>query len=144
MKSGAGSIGNARDQFVLYLNNKPAAKFDSMAEAEYSAAMMGKRSPGTSIEIRKESCDEELIKKIQESLFNYLNNLINEVGTVPSIGSTAAPAAGNVANVTPQGGTITSKPAAPATPDTIDAMAQMLKNAGLNPAQLNQIITKAR
>ena len=78
-----------------------------------------------------------------------LQELINEITGI----ATGMPATGNVANTAPQGTGITSTgpkplttpvPPKPKTPQEIDAMAQIVKNAGLNPTQLNQVILKAK
>ena len=80
-------------------------------------------------------------------LFEFFKNQyeekLNEVGTVGTVGTTGAPAtAGNVANTAPAAtGTVTNKPV---TQQGVDAMAQMLKSAGLNPSQLNQVMSKAK
>lgn len=132
-----------QEKYILYLNGKPTASFESMQEAEDAVSKIFPRLKGYSAEIRREFCDQETVKKIQESLLSYVVELINEVATTPSVGTVAgsAPAA-NVANAAAtSSGTISSKPK---TQQDIDSMSQMLKNAGFNPAQLNQIIAKAR
>lgn len=66
---------------------------------------------------------------------------LNEVGTVGTVGTTGAPT-GNVANTAPAAtGTVTNKPMSQ---QGVDALGQMLKSAGLNPSQLNQVISKAK
>lgn len=66
---------------------------------------------------------------------------LNEVGTVGTVGTTGAPT-GNVANTAPTAtGTVTNKPMSQ---QGVDALGQMLKSAGLNPSQLNQVISKAK
>jgi len=76
-----------------------------------------------------------------------LQELINEItaygtsGTVGT-GTPAVPAAGAANVAAPKGNTVTSTK--PKTPQEIDAVAQVVKSAGLNPAQLNQVIAKAK
>jgi hypothetical protein len=66
---------------------------------------------------------------------------LNEVGTVGTVGTTGAPT-GNVANTAPAAtSTVTNKPMSQ---QGVDALGQMLKSAGLNPSQLNQVISKAK
>jgi hypothetical protein len=57
-------------------------------------------------------------------------NVGTAANTQPSIGSTTAPQP--------------TAPAKPATPQTIDSLAQILKSAGLTPSQLSQITSKAK
>lgn len=67
---------------------------------------------------------------------------VNEITTVGTTGTTGTGTAGNVANTAPAApGTVTNKPMSP---QGIDALGQMLKSAGLNPSQLNQVISKAK
>ena len=67
---------------------------------------------------------------------------LNEVGTIGTVGTTGAPTTGNVANTAPaSAGTVTNKPV---TQQGVDALGQMLKSAGLNPSQLNQVMSKAK
>jgi len=68
---------------------------------------------------------------------------LNEVGTVGTVGTTGVPTtAGNVANTAPAAAsTVTNKPV---TQQGVDALGQMLKSAGLNPSQLNQVMSKAK
>lgn len=68
---------------------------------------------------------------------------IEEVGT---IAPTAPTAPGQTANAAPAGTTTSAgQPAAkPITPQGIDALAQMLKSAGLSTSQLSQVMSKAR
>lgn len=135
------------NKFILYLNGMAGASFDSMEDAEDAVAKIFPKlkGKGYSIEIKRERCDDETVKKIQESLKSYLSDILDEVATVPSVGTTRTTPGGttaNVANATPAtSATVTS---APKTQQEIDAMAQILKNAGLNQSQLNQIIAKAR
>ena len=64
---------------------------------------------------------------------------------------TANTAVAGTANAAPGGGTVTS--ATPSTPEApvkpmpqqgVDALAQVIKSAGLSPSQLNQLVTKAK
>lgn len=135
-----------QEKFILYLDGSPAASFDSLGDAEDAVLRIFNKikEKGYKAEIRREFCDQETVKKIQESLISYVVDLINEVATVPSVGTVAGstnPTA-NVANTSPASSPTISS--APKTQQEIDAMAQILKNAGLNQAQLNQIIAKAR
>ena len=70
---------------------------------------------------------------------------LNEVGVVGTVGTTGAATTantGNVANTAPaSAGTVTNKPMSQ---QGVDALGQMLKSAGLNPSQLNQVISKAK
>lgn len=57
----------------------------------------------------------------------------------------------NVANTKPAGSTVSNQqPTAPVTPtkpmpqQAVDALAQVIKSAGLSPSQLNQMVTKAK
>ena len=132
------------NKFILYLNGIAGASFDSMAEAEDTVAKIFPKlkNKGYSIEIKREYCDDEIVKKIQESLKSYLSEILDEVATVPSVGTTPGSTVANVANTAPTSlATVTS---APKTQQQIDSIAQILKNAGLNQSQLNQIIAKAR
>lgn len=85
-------------------------------------------------------------------LVEYFNHSVNEIATIPTIGSVAP--AGNVAAT---GTTVPGAPAKPAVPGApatqvktpvtsqgVDALAQIVKNAGLNPGQLSQLTTKAK
>jgi hypothetical protein len=79
-------------------------------------------------------------------LFEFFKNQyeekLNEVGTVGTVATTGAPTAGNVANTAPATtNTVTNKPV---TQQGVDALGQMLKSAGLNPSQLNQVMSKAK
>ena len=67
----------------------------------------------------------------------------------PITANTATAGTANVANVgntAPIGGTVSSvgPKAAPVTQQGVDALAQVIKSAGLTPSQLNQIVTKAK
>jgi hypothetical protein len=78
-------------------------------------------------------------------LFEFFKNQyeekLNEVGTVGTVATTGAPT-GNVANTAPAAtSTVTNKPMSQ---QGVDALGQMLKSAGLNPSQLNQVISKAK
>lgn len=65
----------------------------------------------------------------------------NTASGASSIGNTAP-------NVTPGGGTVSSQsPISPATPISqsgVDALAQVIKNAGLSPQQIAQLMSKAK
>jgi hypothetical protein len=66
---------------------------------------------------------------------------LNEITTVGTTGTGGA-TAGNVANTAPaSNSTVTNKPV---TQQGVDALGQMLKSAGLNPSQLNQVLSKAK
>jgi hypothetical protein len=79
----------------------------------------------------------EFFKKQHEEKLNE----ITTVGTTGTVGTGGA-TAGNVANTAPaSAGTVTNKPV---TQQGVDALGQMLKSAGLNPAQLNQVMSKAK
>lgn len=132
------------NKFILYLNGMAGAVFESMSAAEDVVAKIFPKlkNKDFSIEIKREYCDDEIVKKIQESLKSYLSEILDEVATVPSVGTTPGSTVANVANIAPtSSATVTS---APKTQQEIDSMAQILKNAGLNQSQLNQIIAKAR
>ena len=65
---------------------------------------------------------------------------LNEITTIGTTGTSNTTS--NVANTTPtSAGTVTNKPMSQ---QGIDALGQMLKSAGLNPAQLNQVMSKAK
>ena len=86
--------------------------------------------------------DDTLIA-IQEYFAQQKDTELNEVGTIGTVGTTGLPTAANVANTAPtSAGTVTSTK--PITPQGIDSIASMLKNAGLNPSQLSQVMTKAK
>ena len=72
------------------------------------------------------------------------NEELTEVGIIGTVATTGSgPATGNVANATPgSAGTVSS--AKPITPQGIESIGAMLKNAGLNPAQLGQVMAKAK
>jgi hypothetical protein len=79
----------------------------------------------------------EFFKKQHEEKLNE----ITTVGTTGTVGTGGA-TAGNVANTAPaSAGTVTNKPV---TQQGVDALGQMLKSAGLNPSQLNQVMSKAK
>jgi hypothetical protein len=66
---------------------------------------------------------------------------LNEITTVGTTG-TGGVTDGNVANTAPaSNSTVTNKPV---TQQGVDALGQMLKSAGLNPSQLNQVLSKAK
>lgn len=88
-------------------------------------------------------------------------NPIKPIGTVqpvtakPATGTSAGTTAANVANVSPAGSTTTtSQPAPnssggapenkPLSSQSIDALAQVIKSAGLNPTQISQLLSKAK
>jgi hypothetical protein len=78
----------------------------------------------------------EFFKKQHEEKLNE----ITTIGTTGTVGTSAT--AGNVANTTPASAdTVTNKPMSQ---QGVDALGQMLKSAGLNPSQLNQVISKAK
>ena len=80
----------------------------------------------------------EFFKKQHEESLNE----ITTVGTTGTTGTAAPATTGNVANTAPASvGTVTNKPV---TPQGVDALGQMLKSAGLNPSQLNQVMSKAK
>lgn len=66
----------------------------------------------------------------------------------PVTANTAVAGTANVANTAPGSGTVTSTaPTAPVKPmpqQGVDALAQLIKSAGLSPSQLNQLVTKAK
>jgi hypothetical protein len=68
---------------------------------------------------------------------------LNEITTIGTTGTTGTSnTTSNVANTTPtSAGTVTNKPISQ---PGIDALGQMLKSAGLNPSQLNQVMSKAK
>lgn len=69
---------------------------------------------------------------------------LNEITTVGTTGTSGTGGAtdGNVANTAPaSNSTVTNKPV---TQQGVDALGQMLKSAGLNPSQLNQVLSKAK
>ena len=45
-----------KEQFILYFNNRPVAKFDSEQEAEYQGRVIAKRVPNTNFEVKRETC----------------------------------------------------------------------------------------
>jgi hypothetical protein len=80
----------------------------------------------------------EFFKKQHEESLNE----ITTVGTTGTVGTAGTPATGNVANTAPATtSTVTNKPMSQ---QGVDALGQMLKSAGLNPSQLNQVISKAK
>jgi len=86
--------------------------------------------------------DDTLIA-LQEYFTQQRDYKLNEVGTVGTVATTGTPTTGNVANAAPtSAGSVSS--VKPITPQEIDSFGAMLKNAGLNPSQLNQVITKAK
>ena len=66
----------------------------------------------------------------------------------PVTANTAVAGTANVANAATGTGTVSSTaPVAPPKPmpqQGVDALAQVIKSAGLTPSQLNQIVTKAK
>ena len=66
----------------------------------------------------------------------------------PVTANTAVAGTANVANTAPGSGTVTSTaqtaPVKPMPQQGVDALAQVIKSAGLSPSQLNQLVTKAK
>ena len=63
----------------------------------------------------------------------------------PVTANTAVAGTANVANTAPGTGTVSSTaPPKPMPQQGVDALAQVIKSAGLTPSQLNQIVTKAK
>lgn len=80
---------------------------------------------------------------LQEYFTQQRDSKLNEVGTVGTVATTGTPTTGNVANTAPtSAGSVSS--VKPITPQGIDSIGAMLKNAGLNPSQLSQVIAKAK
>jgi hypothetical protein len=80
---------------------------------------------------------EDAILSVTEYLKQF-NTLVVEANVIGPTASTSANS--NVAT----GTTTTSTTQKPINQQVIDEIAQMVKNAGLNPSQLNQVMSKAR
>ena len=58
---------NGEKEYILYINNKPAAKYVDQLQAERDMASVKKKHPQVRIELKHEVCDLETIKKINEN-----------------------------------------------------------------------------
>ena len=54
-------------EYILYINNKPAAKYVDQLQAERDMASVKKKHPQVRIELKHEVCDLETVKRINEN-----------------------------------------------------------------------------
>ena len=67
---------DGQKEFILYINNKPAAKYVDQLQAERDMASVKKKHPQVRIELKHEVCDLETVKKINEN--QLMGNALEE------------------------------------------------------------------